>query len=59
MSASVQKSALMGKWEDADVTTFRSGIPNFCLESCGLVDLLEFQQMPFLENKDAQENVTE
>jgi len=32
----------MGKWGDADVTTFRAGVANPCLESCGLADLLEY-----------------
>lgn len=34
----------MGKWLDADVTTFRAGISNYCIESCGLVDLLEYSK---------------
>lgn len=42
-TASIQKLGMLGKWLDADVTTFRAGVPNFCIESCGLVDLLEYR----------------
>nr|XP_039248119.1 transmembrane protein 232-like [Styela clava] len=42
-TAPIQKLAMLGKWLDADVTTFRAGVPNFCIESCGLVDLLEYR----------------
>lgn len=42
-NADIQKMALLGKWLGADVTTFRAGAPNFCIESCGLVDLLEYR----------------
>nr|CAB3267078.1 transmembrane protein 232-like [Phallusia mammillata] len=42
-SSYIQKMALLGKWQDADVTTFRAGAANPCAESCGLVDLLEYR----------------
>uniref|UniRef100_H2ZA43 Uncharacterized protein n=1 Tax=Ciona savignyi TaxID=51511 RepID=H2ZA43_CIOSA len=40
------KVALLGKWQDADVTTFRAGVANPCTESCALVDLLEYRGAP-------------
>ena len=36
----------MGKWGDADVTTFRAGVANPCFESSGLADLLEYRGLP-------------
>lgn len=49
-NASVQKMALLGKWLGADVTTFRAGAPNFCIESCGMVDLLEYRNPKILSH---------
>ncbi|XP_078488089.1 transmembrane protein 232-like [Ciona intestinalis] len=39
----IMKVALLGKWQDADVTTFRAGAANPCVESCALVDMLEYR----------------
>lgn len=52
-AAPIQKLALLGKWLDADVTTFRSGVPNYCIESCGLVDLLEFRRLEMGETDNS------
>lgn len=40
-----QKIALLGKWHDVDVTSFRTGFANLCQESCSLVDLVEFKRI--------------
>jgi len=45
-SSEIQKRALLGKWQDADVTTFRAGAANPCVESCSVVDLLEYRGPP-------------
>ena len=56
-SSEIQKTALMGKWGDADVTTFRAGVSNPCLESSGLADLLEYNG-PLTKEKSTQEKVS-
>jgi len=40
--AEIQKCALLGKWSNADVSSFKAGKANTCIESCSIVDLLEF-----------------
>jgi len=42
-SAEIQKCALLGRWSNADVSSFKAGKANSCVESCSIVDLLEFK----------------
>jgi len=46
----------VGKWQDADVTTFRAGAPNPCVQSSGVVDLLEYRGPP-PQNEDISEHI--
>ncbi|XP_076813085.1 transmembrane protein 232-like isoform X2 [Clavelina lepadiformis] len=55
-SSDIQKVALLGKWQDADVTTFRAGAANPCIESCALVDLLEYRGPP-CRNSDLEQHL--
>ncbi|CAK8675486.1 unnamed protein product [Clavelina lepadiformis] len=55
-SSDIQKMALLGKWQDADVTTFRAGAANPCIESCALVDLLEYRGPPS-RNSDLEQHL--